>query len=69
MEICTRNWPLSETKFWMISGGPFLSQPLCFSAEFRKEWIAILCKILTRMKLLFLKLLGNYSYSFQGSSE
>ena len=34
-EICTRNRPLSETKslddFW----GPFLSRPLCFTAEKR----------------------------------
>ena len=33
-EVCTRNRPLSETKFLlMISGGPFLSRPLCFTAE------------------------------------
>ena len=33
-EICTRNRPLSETKFLlMISGGPFLSRPLWFTAE------------------------------------
>ena len=33
-EICTRKWPLSETKcLLMISGGPFLSWPLCFTAE------------------------------------
>ena len=29
----------------------------------------ILCKIITRMKLLFSNYLGGYSYSFQGSSE
>ena len=29
----------------------------------------ILFKIITRMKLLFSKYLGDYSYSFQGSSE
>ena len=34
-EICARNRPVSETKFLlMISGGPFLSWPLCFTAEF-----------------------------------
>ena len=31
--------------------------------------ITILCKIITRMKLLFSKYLGGYSYSFQRSSE
>ena len=31
--------------------------------------ITILFKIITRMKLLFLNYLGDYSYSFQGSSE
>ena len=29
----------------------------------------ILFKIITRMKFLFWNLLGDYSYSFQGSSE
>ena len=38
-EICTRNRPVSETKFWMISGGPFLSRPLCFiAALFLAVW-------------------------------
>ena len=33
-EICTRNRPVSEINFWMISGGPFLSwPPFCFTAE------------------------------------
>ena len=33
-DICTRNRPVSETKFLlMISGGPFLSRPLWFTAE------------------------------------
>ena len=35
-EICTRNRPVSETKFLlMISGGPFLSRPLCFTNDDR----------------------------------
>ena len=36
------------------------------------DWIvgrAILSKIITRMELLFSNYLGDYSYSFQGSSE
>ena len=33
------------------------------------EMLTILFKIITRMKLLFSNYLGDYSYSFQGSSE
>ena len=32
-EICTRNWPLSETIFLDDFWGPFLSRPLCFTAD------------------------------------
>ena len=36
-EICTWNRPVSETKFLrMISGGPFLCRPRCFTADFKK---------------------------------
>ena len=34
-EICARNRPLSETKFLDDFWGPFLSQPLCFTADVR----------------------------------
>ena len=46
-EICTRNRPLSETKFLlMISGGAFLSQPLWFTAE-RRVNFGMLSKFVT----------------------
>ena len=32
-EICTRNQPVSETKFLDEFWGPFLSRPLCFTAD------------------------------------
>ena len=43
-----------------------VTQKNAFWNSFRN---AILFKIITRMKLLFSNYLGDYSYSFQGSSE
>ena len=36
-EICTRIGQFLRRNIWMISGGPFLSRPLCFTAE-RFTW-------------------------------
>ena len=44
------------------------AKDLIITHEYSGEFI-ILFKIITRMKLLFSNYLGDYSYSFQGSSE
>ena len=51
------NQPLKMLEGWIWSGWIYISVR------------TILFKIITRMKLLFSKYLGDYSYSFQGSSE
>ena len=53
--------------FWSLFVALGATQKVTFEALFR--YFTIVFKIITRMKLLFLNYLGDYSYSFQGSSE
>ena len=68
LDLVTRDLESCLVCVCKLSGNALLI--VCYSLHFPKKWsVTILFKITTRMKLLFSNYLGDYSYSFQGSSE